>query len=50
VLEDGRERLTITVLDQTRTIDGVEARVVEERETSGDELREVSRNYLAISA
>lgn len=50
MLEDGRERLTITVLDQTRTIDGVEARVVEERETSGDELREVSRNYLAISA
>src|SRR3972149_6668915 len=50
VLEDGRDRLTITVLAQTRVVDGVETRVVEERETSGDALVEVSRNYFAISA
>ena len=50
VLEDGRDRLTITVLAQTLVVDGVETRVVEERETSGDALVEVSRNYFAISA
>src|SRR5947207_2968698 len=37
-------RLVITVLDQTRRVDGVETRVVEERESAGDELVEVSRN------
>jgi hypothetical protein len=48
--EHGRPvRLVITVLDETRTIDGVETRVVEERESEGDELSEVSRNYFAIS-
>lgn len=50
VLEDGDERLTITVLPQTRTVAGVETRVVEERETKGGALVEVSRNYFAISA
>lgn len=43
------EVLLITVLDQTRTIDGVETRVVEERETHGSELVEVSRNFFAIN-
>src|SRR5262245_41855163 len=48
--EDGEEiGLTITVLDETRTVDGVETRVVEERETKGGKLVEVSRNYFAIS-
>jgi hypothetical protein len=48
--EDGADvGLTITVLDQTRTVDGVETRVVEERETKGGKLVEVSRNYFAIS-
>jgi hypothetical protein len=48
--EDGAEvGLTITVLDQTRSVDGVETRVVEERETKGGKLVEVSRNYFAIS-
>jgi hypothetical protein len=50
VLEDGDERLTITVLSQTRNVAGVETRVVEERETKGGALVEVSRNYFAISA
>jgi hypothetical protein len=49
VLEDGDERLTITVLAETQVVDGVETRVVEERETKGDALVEVSRNFFAIS-
>ena len=39
--------LTITVLGDTLTVDGVETRVVEERETEDGELVEVSRNYFA---
>jgi hypothetical protein len=46
--EDGN-RLVITVLNQTKTVDGVETRIVEERETKNGELVEVSRNYFAIS-
>jgi hypothetical protein len=49
VLADGEEQLTITVLDQTRTVDGIQTRVVEERETNGGQLVEVSRNFFAIS-
>jgi hypothetical protein len=49
VLADGEEELTITVLDETRQIDGVETRVVEERETDGGRLVEISRNFFAIS-
>jgi hypothetical protein len=49
VLEGGKERLIITVLDETKTVDGVETRVVEERETKDGKLIEVSRNYFAIS-
>jgi len=40
--------LTITVLNETEEVDGVETRVVEERELADDELTEVSRNYFAI--
>ena len=49
VFEDGKEQLTITVLDETKTVAGVETRVVEERETKDGQLVEVSRNYFAIS-
>lgn len=49
VLEAGNERLTITVLNETRTIDNVETRIVEEREMKDDHLVEVSRNYFALS-
>jgi hypothetical protein len=49
VLEDGKERIVITVLGETKVVDGVECRVVEERETKGEQLVEVSRNYFAIS-
>jgi hypothetical protein len=48
VLEEGAERLTITVLPETKTVDGVETRVVEERETKAGKLVEISRNFLAI--
>ncbi len=40
--------LTITVLDETQTVDGIETRVVEEVEYHDGELAEVSRNYFAI--
>ncbi len=51
---EGTERgkktvLIITVLNQTERVDGVETRVVEERETINGELAEVSRNFFAIS-
>src|SRR5262245_24531901 len=42
-------RLEVTVLDETRKVGDVETRVVEERETEDGELKEVSRNYFAIS-
>ncbi len=48
VLEGGGTKLEITVLDQTRKIDGVQTRVVEEREWKKGQLYEVARNYFAI--
>ena len=36
------------MLEDTLTVDGVETRVVEERETEDGELVEVSRNYFAV--
>lgn len=48
VLEGGGEKLQITVLDETKTVDGVITRVVEEREWEKGRLHEVSRNYFAI--
>ena len=47
VLEEGNERLVITVLDETRVVDGVTTRVVEERETQGGKLVEISHNFFA---
>jgi hypothetical protein len=48
-LEGGGERLVVTVLGETRIVDGVETRVVEERESEDGELIEVSRNFFAAS-
>jgi len=48
-LEGGSTHLTITVLKDTKTVAGVETRVVEERETDNGKLVEVSRNFFAIS-
>ena len=47
--KNGKARLVITVLPETRVVDGVTTRVVEEREFSGDRLAEVSANFLAIN-
>lgn len=44
-----KEQLVVTVLADTELVDGVETRVVEERETVDGKLKEVSRNYFAIS-
>jgi hypothetical protein len=49
VLEGGKVQLIVTVLNATRNVDGMETRVVEERETKGGKLVEVSRNFFAIS-
>jgi len=48
ILVDGKDTLTITVLDETKMVDGVKTRIVEERETKDGKLEEVSRNYFAI--
>ena len=47
--EDGKElQLVMTVLDETKEVDGVETRILEEREAEGGNLVEISRNYFAI--
>lgn len=48
VLEGGDTKLQITVLDQTKTVDGIVTRVVEEREWKDGKLYEVALNYFAI--
>ena len=40
--------LTITVLDETRIVDGVTTRIIEEREEEDGSPIEISRNYFAI--
>ena len=40
--------LTITVLNETREVNGTQTRVIEERESVGGELVEISRNFFAI--
>jgi hypothetical protein len=41
--------LIVTVLPDTKRVDGIDTRVVEERESKDGKLVEVSRNYFAIS-
>jgi hypothetical protein len=48
LLQDKSTRLEITVLDETKVVDGVSTRVVEEREWKDGALYEISRNYFAI--
>jgi len=45
---DNGTGLTVTVLSETKTVDGVTTRVVEEREEKKGQLLEVSRNFFAI--
>jgi len=48
VLEEGASRITVTVLDETKIVQGVETRVVEERESFKGQTSELTRNYFAI--
>jgi len=48
VLEGDDTKIQITVLNETKTIDGVNTRVVEEREWKEGKLHEVAKNYFAI--
>lgn len=47
-LESPTEKLVVTVLDETKKIDGIITRVVEEKEWRNGELIEISRNFFAI--
>jgi hypothetical protein len=44
----GQTTLTISVLNETRVVDGVETRIVEEREEKNGQPAEISRNFFAI--
>ena len=46
---DGSEFVIISVLDETEVVDGVETRVIEEREFKDGELVEISRNFFATA-
>jgi len=46
----GSDTEIVTVLSQTRTIDGVECRVVEDREEKKGRLAELTRDYYAIDS
>ena len=50
--EEGQDteqlELVITVMNETKIVNGTETRVVEERETENGELVEISRNYFAV--
>jgi hypothetical protein len=49
-IEDGEHVTSVqTILNITRFIDGVETRVLRDRETHDGKLVEISRNYLAIN-
>ncbi len=46
-LAHGKDRLTVSILPETKTVDGVTTGVLEEREEIGGQLIEVSRNFFA---
>jgi uncharacterized Fe-S cluster protein YjdI len=48
VLEGGDTKLHITVLNETKTVDGVLTRVVEEKEWKDGEVYEIAKNYFAM--
>lgn len=45
----GGEFVLISVLDETEMVDGVETRVIEEREYENGQLKEISRNFFAMA-
>lgn len=46
--QHGKETSTATVLNETKLIDGVETRVVEDREMTNGQVAELTRDYYAI--
>ncbi|MBZ5620570.1 MAG: hypothetical protein LAQ69_17870 [Acidobacteriia bacterium] len=46
----GNDTIIDTVLNETKVVDGVEARVVEDRETKNGQLIELTRDYYAIDS
>src|SRR5258705_127577 len=46
-LAHGKDRLTVSILPDTKTVDGVTTGVLEEREEKNGQLIEVSRNFFA---
>ena len=46
---NGSEFVVISVLDETEMVDGIETRVIEEREYKNGQLKEVSRNFFAMA-
>jgi hypothetical protein len=47
-LEGGGTKLQITVLNETKTVDGVLTRVVEEKEWKDGEVFEIAKNYFVM--
>jgi hypothetical protein len=48
ILASDKGKLIVTVLDETREINGITTRVVEEREEKTGELYEIARNFYAM--
>src|ERR1035438_8599277 len=48
--QHGKDSDTLTVLGETKRIDGVETRVVEDRELKNGQLVELTRDYYAIDS
>jgi hypothetical protein len=48
--KDGNNTDTLTVLNETKVIDGVETRVIEDREMKNGALVELTRDYYAIDS
>jgi hypothetical protein len=48
--KEGKNTDTLTVLNETKVLDGVETRVVEDRETKDGRLVELTRDYYAIDS
>jgi hypothetical protein len=46
--QHGRNNLTTTVLSETKMVDGVETRVVEDKEIKNGQIVELTRDYFAI--
>lgn len=48
VAKNGQDTLQLTILNETRVVDGVTTAILEERESVKGQLEEVSRNFFAL--